>query len=328
LIFLGGLKIVSKKILYDGSSSQIITNFDTTDAHIEVHYSGINYKDALGVTGRGPIFKTTPIVPGIDFSGKALKGKFKGKYVIAQGSGFGESFDGGYTTHSFCDDEHLIELPDGLSPKESMTLGTAGFTAALAVHRMLSNNLKSSDGPVLVSGATGGVGSFAIQILKKLGFEVHALTHRLEHKDYLNSLGSDEVFEPDELFKEKAKPLEKATWAGVVDNLGGDFLSSVLPRIKPWGVLSSIGIAKGSKLETTVMPFILRGVSLLGASSTNCPMDLRKELWSNLASDWKPSKITELIASEVNLEEVLDSSHKILDHKSQPGRVLVNLKGE
>ncbi|MGH1468971.1 MAG: YhdH/YhfP family quinone oxidoreductase [Bdellovibrionales bacterium] len=315
-----------KKAVFEKSKGLELVETEVNSPHIEVYYSGINYKDALGVTGRGAIFKKEPIVPGIDFSGKALKGEYKGQNVIAQGCGFGESFDGGYTQYSDCTGEHLIPLPKELSPKEAMVLGTAGFTAALAIHRMLQNGLTPESGAVLVSGATGGVGSFAIQILNKLGFRVEALTHRPEHEAYLKDLGAKEVLSPKEVYEHKPRPLEKARWAGVIDNLGGEFLEGVLPQVTPWGVVSSIGLAKGAEFKTTVMPFILRGVSLLGASSTHCPMSLRKELWGKLASDWKPLKIEELIYKEVALEEVLDSSHKILDHKSVKGRFLVNLK--
>ncbi len=318
--------VTGKKIVFDKSNGLEVVECEVSNPHVEIHYSGINYKDALGVTGKGPIFKVNPIVPGIDFSGVALKGKYKGLNVIAQGCGFGESFDGGYTQYAEIDDEYLIPLPEGLSLKEAMVLGTAGFTAALAVYRMLHNGLTPDKGAVLVSGSTGGVGGFTIQILSKLGFHVEALTHRPEYESYLKDLGASKVLSAKEVYDYKTRPLEKARWAGVVDNLGGEFLESVLPQVAPWGVVSSIGLAKGAGFKATVMPFILRGVSLLGASSTHCPMALRKELWSKLATDWKPLKIEELVHKEVSLEEVLDSSHKILDHKSVTGRILVNLK--
>ena len=318
-------RVKNRKIVFENKESKII-NEESLNPSVEVFYSGINYKDALGVTGRGPIFKMEPIIPGVDFSGVALSGKFKGREVLAQGSGFGESFDGGYTQYSNCTDEYLLELPSGLSMKEAMVLGTAGFTAALAVYRMLKNDQKPSMGPILVSGATGGVGSFAIQILSGLGFEVAAFTHRIEYKEYLLGLGAKTVVTPEEVYSEKKAALQKARWGGVVDNLGGEFLENILPQVSPWGCVSSIGLAKGVKFQATVMPFILRGVSLLGASSTHCPRELREELWEKLATVWRPRQILELIEATVSLEEVLDSSHKILDHKSGTGRVLVDLK--
>ncbi len=317
-----------KKLVYTNKILSLIKS-EIESPRVKIKYSGINYKDALGVTGRSPIFKIDPIVPGIDFSGFALKGKYKGQTVIAQGCGFGETFDGGYTQLSSCADECLMPLPEGLNLKEAMVLGTAGFTAALAIHQMLEKGLLPDMGPVLVSGATGGVGGFAIQILDKLGFEVTALTHRMEHEDYLLSLGVKKVisFKEEVQFK-SLKPLKKARWAGVIDNLGGEFLEKVLSQVAPWGSVSSIGLVKGSNFNASVMPFILRGVSILGVSSTHCPMSLRKNIWSKLSSDWKPLKIIELIHQEVGLEEVLDSSHKILDHKAVTGRFLINLENE
>jgi NADPH2:quinone reductase len=321
-----------KKLAFDKSTKKLdLIRFDQPKAGsgqvlVEVFYSCINYKDALGVTGRGAIFKKSPIVPGIDFSGTALDGKHKGKTVVGQGMGFGENFDGGYSQLVCCDEELLIPLSDGLSAKEAMALGTAGFTAALAAHRMLINGQTKDKGPILINGATGGVGGFAVQIFKKLGYEVHAVTNRMQFEEHLKDLGADKVLDYQKIFDEKPKALESAQWGGAVDNLGGDFLEKVLPKIELWGNVASIGLAKNHKFSTTVMPFILRGVSILGASSSNCPMELRKELWKKLALEWKPVKLTGLITEEVSLEEVLDVSHKILDHKASAGRVLVNIK--
>ena len=221
-----------KKLIYDKASQKLALSFfdegakplKNTEVSVEVFYSSINYKDALGVSGRGSIFKTSPIIPGIDFSGLALTGKYKGQNVIGQGCGFGESFDGGYTQKTFCDESLLVPLPNGLSLKEAMALGTAGFTAALVVHRMLQNGQSKDKGPVLVSGATGGVGAFATQILNQLGFEVHVVTHRMEHEEYLKKLGASEVLDYEKAFSGKeVRALEKSKWGGVVDSLGGEF---------------------------------------------------------------------------------------------------------
>jgi len=293
---------------------------------VEVFYSCINYKDALGVTGRGAIFKMDSIVPGIDFSGTAITGAHKGQTVIGQGLGFGETFDGGYSQLVQCDEELLIPLGDGLSAKDAMALGTAGFTAALAAHRMIVNGQAKDKGPILINGATGGVGGFAVQIFKRLGFDVHVVTSRPQHSDYLSDLGVDKVMSYTDFVKEKPKALESVLYGGVVDNLGGEFLEHSLPKVQLWGNVASIGLARGHKFNSTVMPFILRGVSVLGASSANCPMEIRQKLWQKLAGEWKPKKLSELVSTEVSLEEVLDVSHKILDHEAQPGRVLVNLK--
>ena len=328
-----GSKGEFKKLVFDKNTKKLeLIHFESMKPQsgrvlVEVFYSGINYKDALGVTGRGAIFKTNPIVPGIDLVGRAQSGIYKGKMVLGQGSGFGESFDGGYTEQLLCDEELLIPLPEGLSSEESMALGTAGFTAALAAHRMLENGQNPEKGPILVGGATGGVGSFAIQIFKKLGFEVHALTHRMEFEGYLKDLGADEVLNYKTVFSsdDKLKPLMASRWGGVVDNLGGGFLEKALPQVSLWGNVASIGLARGVGFSSTVMPFILRGVSLLGVSSANCPKPLREKLWQYLATDWKPSRISELINQSLSLEEVLDASHKILDHKARPGRSLVKI---
>ncbi len=317
-----------KKLVYKNKVLSLIES-EMESPTVKIKYSSINYKDALGVTGRSPIFKVDPIVPGIDFSGIASKGSYKGQAVIAQGCGFGESFDGGYTQLSSCADEYLIPLPEGLNLKEAMALGTAGFTAALATYQMLEKGLLPDMGPVLVSGATGGVGGFAIQILDRLGFEVTALTHRPEYEDYLLDLGAKKVISFEgEVYPKNPKPLEKAIWAGVIDNLGGEFLEKILSQVVPWGVVSSIGLVKGSNFSTSVMPFILRGVSILGVSSTHCSMSLRKNIWAKLSSDWKPLKIIELTYQEIGLEEVLDSSYKILDHRAVTGRFLINLGNE
>ena len=299
-------------------------------ALVEVYYSGINYKDALGVCGKAPIFKKDPIVPGIDMAGVALTGVYKGQEIIAQGCSLGEVFDGGYTQKALVDESLLIPRPEGLSLKESMTLGTAGFTAALAYYRMKQNGQTPDKGPILVSGATGGVGGFAVQIFSQNGYEVCVVTHRKGFKDKLMGLGANNVFMYDELFpklssKQRSKPLEKIKWGGVIDNLGGGFLESVLPQVSLWGNVCSIGLAKGGDFNTSVMPFILRGVSLLGVSSNNCTMDIRKDLWKGLGGHLKPQSLLDQIHSEVTLEGVLEASKKILDHKSQ-GRVLVDVK--
>jgi len=297
-------------------------------ALVEVHYSGINYKDALGVCGKAPIFKTDPLIPGIDLAGLALTGKHSGKKVIAQACNIGEVFDGGYTQKAVVDEDLLMPLPKGLSLKESMILGTAGLTAALSFHRMEQNGQTPDKGPILISGATGGVGGFATQIFSKQGYEVNVVTHRMKYEKKLKNLGAKKVFSYEELFPKDKKilPLEKAKWGGVIDNLGGDFLESVLPQTKLWGNVCSIGLAKNSNFNTSVMPFILRGVSLLGVSSNNCTMSLRNNLWDRLGDDLKPKFSEDFVSDVVKLDGVLEASKKILDHKSS-GRVLVDVKG-
>ena len=293
---------------------------------LEVHYSSINYKDALGVCGKAPIFKMDPIIPGIDMSGVALNGEFKGRPVLAQGCGLGEIYDGGYTQKALVDKSLVIPLPEGLNLEESMVLGTAGFTAALALYRMEQNGQTPDKGSILISGATGGVGGFATQIFSQKGYEVNVVTHRKGFEEHLKNLGAKSIYKYDELFSEnRSKPLEKIKWGGVIDNLGGSFLESVLPQVDLWGNVCSIGLAKGSSFSATVMPFILRGVSLLGVSSNNCTMKVRKNLWKRLGGDLKPENLLDHISSRVTLDAVLEASKKILNHQSR-GRVLVNVK--
>jgi len=294
---------------------------------VEVHYSGINYKDALGVCGKAPIFKSDPIVPGIDLAGVVLEGPLKGKKVMAQGCNIGEIYDGGYTQIAYVDSSLLIPLPEGLSLKESMILGTAGFTAALAIHLMELNGQSPEKGSVLVSGATGGVGGFATQILKQKKYNVVAVTHRLEFKEYLEKLGASEVLHYNEVVSptDKKAPLKTVKWAGVIDNLGGEFLESILPEVSLWGNYCSIGLAKGSSFSSSVMPFILRGVHLLGVSSNNCTMELRKDLWKRLGKDFKPKNLIDSVYKVISLDQVKIASEDILEHKSQ-GRVLVDVK--
>lgn len=300
---------------------------------IAAEYSGINYKDALGVLDQSPIFKTHPIIPGIDVAGKVWRSKSKlfkeGDAVLVNGMGLGEDKDGGYSQFVKVPEAIVVKSPKGLSARQAMALGTAGFTAALAVDRMLTNGQTFEKGPILVSGATGGVGSFAIQILSQLGFFVEAMTSRPElYTSYLEDLGAHLVSTPKDVMKGEGvavAPLAKAQWGGAVDNIGGRFLESILPSIELWGNVASIGLAQSSNFSTTVMPFILRGVSLLGASSNNCEKSKRDELWQLLATEWRPQLLEELITSEVSLEQIPQACEKILKHQNH-GRVLVNLK--
>ena len=315
-----------KSLVYSKEKGLVLKDTENKQANVEVHYSGINYKDALGVCGKAPIFKTDPIIPGIDMSGVALSGEHKGKNVIAQACNLGEIYDGGYTQKALVDESLLIPLSSGLTLKESMVLGTAGLTAALAFYRMEQNGQTPDKGPILVTGATGGVGGFATQMFSQKGYEVSVVTHRIGFEDHLKSLGASNVYSYEELFpSDHPKPLEKVKWGGVIDNLGGSFLEHVLPQVELWGNICSIGLAKGSNFNTTVMPFILRGVSLLGISSNNCTMDVRRELWRRLGDDLKPKNLLDHITSTVTLDGVLEASEKILGHKSS-GRVLVDVK--
>jgi acrylyl-CoA reductase (NADPH) len=269
-----------------------IDQLDAGEVVVRVAYSSVNYKDALAATGTGRIIRRYPCVGGIDLSGTVVEssdGRFrKGDAVIATSYDLGVSHDGGYAEYARVPAAWVVPMPRGMSLADAMALGTAGYTAALGVIRMEHNGLAPANGPVVVSGATGGVGSIAIDILTRLGYEVVALTGKAAETDYLRSLGAKDVLLRGGLDLAKVKALDKATWAGAVDNLGGEVLSWMLSTMRPSGTVASIGLAAGMDLKATVAPFILRGVSLLGIDSGYTPMELRREVWRRLASDMRP----------------------------------------
>jgi NADPH2:quinone reductase len=295
---------------------------------IEVHYSSVNYKDALAVTGKGKILKQFPLNAGIDASGVVLESKdprfTTGQKVVVTGCGIGESFDGGYAEVLRAQADSVVALPDGLSLEEAMIIGTAGFTAALALHRMEQNGQNPKKGPILVTGASGGVGSFATQIFAQNGYQVVALSGKHDAVKYLKMLGAHEVIAPTEL-NLGTRPLEKARFGGAVDNVGGKLLAQVLAHTELWGNVASIGLADSAELNTTVMPFILRGVSLLGTSSNNTTMDLRRELWRLLSSTWKPKDLEQIHTKTVGLKDLMQACDELL-HRKIHGRILVEIR--
>jgi acrylyl-CoA reductase (NADPH) len=274
---------------------------------IKSAYSSVNYKDALAGTGQGKICRSFPMVGGIDVAGHVVQSqdsRFKeGDAVLVTGSGLSETRDGGYSEYQRLDADWVVPLPSGLSVREAMGLGTAGFTAALSLYRMQRAGQIAEMGPIVVSGATGGVGSLAIDIFTRAGFSMHAITGKLAQFDFLQSLGAKQCVAREGLDL-GARPLETAVWAGAVDNVGGALLSQLLRVIKPWGSIASCGLAGGSDFSSTVMPFIIRGVSLLGINSANTPYPLRHELWQHLASDWKPAHLDRIITQEVTLDQL------------------------
>lgn len=291
---------------------------------IAVEYSSINYKDALAVTGRGKIMRKLPLNAGIDLAGTVLESSdasFKpGDKVLANGCGLGEAHDGGLAERARLPVNWAIKLPEGLSTYDAMRLGTGGFTAALAFHRMLENGQHPDKGAIVVTGATGGVGSVAVALFARQGYEVIALSSRPEHSDYLRKLGASKVCTVDELGLGK-RPLEAAKFGGVVDNIGGETLAHLLAHIDLWGNVASIGLADNEKLNATVFPFILRGVSLLGISSANCPMPLRREVWKKLGGQWRFD--FDVLATEtIGLAEVPDVASDLLSRKRY-GRTIV-----
>ncbi|MBT2748026.1 MULTISPECIES: YhdH/YhfP family quinone oxidoreductase [unclassified Lysobacter] len=273
---------------------------------IKTAYSSVNFKDALAGTGEGKILRKFPLVGGIDVAGHVVAssdGKFKeGDAVLVTGCGLSETRDGGYSEYARLQAQWVVPLPSGLSLRESMVLGTAGFTAALALHRMLDNRQTPEHGPLAVSGATGGVGSLALDIFSRAGFEVHAISGKPEQTDYLKSIGAHQVFGRDAL--QTQRPMESARFGGGLDNVGGPMLASLLAQTAPYGNVATAGLAATHALETTVMPFIIRGVSLLGIASAGTARAIRDEIWQRLGSEWKPAHLDRICTREVGLAQL------------------------
>lgn len=292
---------------------------------VRVSYSSINYKDALGGTGRGKVIRAFPLTGGIDASGIVDTSRHPdyepGDSVIATGRGMAFDHDGGYAQYLCVPADWLVRMPEGLDPQTAMIHGTAGFTAAQAVHRLLANGQSPELGPVLVTGASGGVGSIAIAILAGLGFEVAAVSGKSELKDWLTALGANRVLGRDEV-PGGDRPLEKAVWGGAIDSVGGPMLERIIRTVRPYGNIASIGLAGGTELHTTVMPFILRGVGLLGIHSVDVPQPLRTELWRHLATDWAPADLSRIVDSKVSLEALPELFERMLAGQTR-GRVLV-----
>ena len=296
------------------------------DVVVRVHYSGVNYKDALAATGKGAILKKFPLNGGIDFSGVVESSDDRrfsvGQEVLVNGCGLGEQHDGGLAEYARVPGDWIMPVPEGLTMRECMILGTAGFTAALAIHRMLVNGQEPSKGPIVVTGASGGVGTNAINMLHGLGYETIAVSGRREFDSYLADLGADRVCSAEDLDLSE-RPMDKAIFGGAVDNVGGDLLNRIIAHTNLWGNVASIGLADTHKFNPTVFPFILRGVSLLGVSSTNCPMPLRREIWQRLGDDLKPQQLDKILTDEVALKDVSIVFEQLLDRKRH-GRTIVN----
>lgn len=300
------------------------------DVTIRTHYSSVNYKDALAGTGKGKIASVFPIVGGIDVAGTVVESRDErfgeGDEVLVTGCRQSQQRDGGYSEYLQLENSSVIRLPEGLSLRESMIIGTAGFSAALGLYRMESAGQRPDMGPILVTGATGGVGSLAIDIFTRAGYEVHAISGKVEAFDYLESLGAKQCISRHDLHWGQ-RPLEKARWAGAFDNVGGDMLSGITRVIGFYGNIASCGLAGGHELQTTVMPFILRGVSLLGVSSENCPYDIRARLWKRLAREWKPSQLEQICSEEIRLDNLTETFESMLAGRAF-GRKIVKLFSE
>ncbi len=279
------------------------------DVVVRVHYSGVNYKDALAGTGKAKILRRPSLIGGIDLAGEVVQSSSaefsRGDEVVVNGSGLSEVHDGGYAEFARVPADWVVPLPSALSLKQAMIIGTAGFTAALSIHVMQQNNQKAEDGPIVVTGASGGVGSFAIDLLHKTGYEVIAVTGSTDVHDYLYGLGATSIVGRDNINVGDGV-LEKTRWAGAIDNVGGKMLGNLVRTTRAWGNVVSVGIVGGTDFELSTMPFVIRGVNLLGVSSANCPQHLRKKIWRRLGDDLRPEHFAEIHAQTSGLEDLPD----------------------
>jgi acrylyl-CoA reductase (NADPH) len=315
----------------DKGTTVALTQFDEAelmegDVTVRVEWSTLNYKDGLAVTGKAPVVRRFPMIAGIDFAGTVEQSSHPqwkaGDKVICNGWGMGETHLGAYAEKARVKGDWLVRLPEGLSAREAMAIGTAGYTAMLSVLALEKQGVRPASGPVVVSGAAGGVGSVATAVLSKLGYHVIASTGRMTEADYLKSLGAAEVIDRAEL-SGPAKPLARERWAGGIDSVGSTTLASMLSMTKYGGAVAACGLAGGMDLPSSVAPFILRGVCLLGIDSVMCPIELRRTAWSRLTADLDRAKLTE-ITHEIGLGEVIGAGAKILAGQVR-GRIVVKI---
>lgn len=315
----GETKWEVRKLSYDALPDGEVT--------IRVAYSDVNYKDGMATSPKGLLKTSNPIIPGIDLAGTVIESKderFKeGDPVIVTSYELGISHHGGFSEVARVPAEWVVPLPDGLSLKEAMILGTAGFTAALSVQRLEESGLTPDKGSVLVTGATGGVGSVAVSILSQLGYAVVASTGKNDEHDYLYRLGAKQIIHRDDVINSDGKPLRHARWAGVVDPVGGKTLEYVLSTTQYGGSVALSGLTAGTAVSTTVLPFILRGINLLGIDSVYCPMESRRKVWKRLAGDFKPQELNESIVNDIRLEGLPDVLTDILGGKVRDRKSVV-----
>lgn len=295
---------------------------------IRAEYSGLNYKDALAISGAGKIIRRFPLVPGIDVAGTVTGSDdpaFRpGEPVLVTGCGLGETLDGGFAEFVRVPAKHVIPVPAELGTRGAMQLGTAGFTAALALHRMEANGQERDAGPVAVTGASGGVGSLAVALFARRGYRVVAITGKREAHDWLVRLGASEVLDP-RTAGFGTRPLESARFAGAVDCVGGTVLSRLLAAIDWWGNVAAVGNAAGADFHASVYPFILRGVSLLGINSMATPRALRETVWRHLAGTLRPEDLDAVASREVPLAEVAEAATPLVENRAAPGRTLIRI---
>ncbi len=297
------------------------------DVVIRGEYSSVNYKDALAATGKGRILRRFPLVGGVDLAGTVVSSTDPrcqpGDRVVVTGGGLSETHDGGFSEYARVPGEWVIPLPDGLDARTAMSFGTAGFTAALAIHRLEQNGLSPDLGPVIVTGATGGVGSFAVAMLAERGYEVTALTRKTTAGEYLKGLGASTIMPLDEV-DAGTQPLKKAMWGGAIDNLGGATLAWLTRTTAPWGSIASVGLTQGTEFNTTVLPFILRGVSVLGINAVEVPRKVRLEIWQRLAGEFRTAALGRIASREIGLDQLIAELPAWID-ATVVGRCLVRL---
>ena len=307
-----------------GIESIALDDLNPGEVVIKTAYSSVNFKDALAGTGEGKILRKFPLVGGIDVAGHVVASTdpaFKeGDAVLVTGCGLSETRDGGYAQYARLESRWVIALPASLSLRESMILGTAGFTAALALYRMRDNRQTPELGPLAVTGATGGVGSLAVDIFTRAGFEVHAISGKADQADYLKTLGATQVLGREALAS--SRPMESTRFGGGLDNVGGSMLASLLAQTAPYGNVATAGLVATADLPTTVMPFIIRGVSLLGVASAGTARDIRDDIWRHLADDWKPAHLETICQREITLDGLPEVFAGMLSGQSF-GRTLV-----
>ena len=296
------------------------------DVTVKVEYSALNYKDGLAMTNSAPIIRQYPLIPGIDLAGTVLEStndRFNsGDRVVLNGFGVGESHSGGFAGLARVNSDWLVHLPDNISTRQAMAIGTAGYTAMLCILALEQHGIAPRDGHLLVTGAAGGVGSVAVSILNKLGYPVTAVTGRLQESDYLRSLGASVVIDR-KSFADKAKPLAKELWAGAVDVAGGNMLANVLSQIERGGAVAACGLAESMQLPTSVAPFILRGITLYGIDSVMCPMHKRLTAWQRLDTDLDKI-VLESMSTEISFDELPEAASAILKGQIR-GRTIVKI---
>lgn len=296
---------------------------------VRVRYSSINYKDALAATGAGKIMRSFPLTAGIDLAGDVVESAdtrfHEGQKVLVTGCGLGEEFDGGYSEYARVEGDWVIPIPDGFDARDAMTLGTAGFTAGLAIHRMERMGQNPERGPVVVTGASGGVGSLAVDMLAGAGYEVVAISGKKDASSWLRRLGADKVLDRETL-EFGHRPLEAALWGGAIDNVGGETLAWLTRTVNWWGTIASVGLTGGHELNTTVMPFILRGVSILGINSVKTAREERKQVWARIADDLRPRHLDAIRTGEIELDELPGAFEEYLRGAAR-GRTVVRITG-